>query len=91
MGLRALSFSPDGKLLAAVENRNENDLILGLGNLSCIRVFDIHVGQELFSQRCRNQLRHVAFSRDGRFILGSGGSPMREGFVKLWKVSEIVR
>ena len=76
-GVRAVAFSPDGKILAAgIRDRN-------------IQLWDVAERQLIATLRAdRNPVNSVAFSPDGKTLAsGSGhGNWSTEGLVQLWNV-----
>ncbi|HEX5271868.1 MAG TPA: WD40 repeat domain-containing protein, partial [Gemmataceae bacterium] len=68
-----LAFSPDGKLLATGGSQNDND----------IRVWDVATGKELHRIETDRAVQAVAFSPDGKVLLGGEGA---RGTIASWDV-----
>ena len=69
----ALAWRPDGKLLA-------------LGVFREVRLADAAGKTVATLAGHADQVRAVAFSRDGRWLAAAGGLPARKGEVKIWDV-----
>ncbi|HEX4590078.1 MAG TPA: WD40 repeat domain-containing protein, partial [Gemmataceae bacterium] len=80
--MRSLAISPDGKLLAAGEGP-----WVGKGP-SSLRVWDLATGNVRFDLKGHDsRIIAVAFTRDGRGLVGTGGKPGEFGEVALWDLS----
>ncbi len=72
----SLAFSPDGKVLA-------------VGSLHTVELLNPSDGQVI--KRLEGHLENVralAFSRDGQLLAAAGGQPAIKGEVKIWNVAE---
>jgi len=72
----ALAYRPDGKLLA-------------LGSFKEVRLVDPATGKLVATLPGEAEdVRAVAFSRDGKLLAAAGGWPARRGEVKIWDVEK---
>ena len=74
--ISALAYQPDGKLLA-------------LGTFKEVRLVEPETGKTIATLPGEAEdVRAVAFSRDGKLLAAAGGLPARGGEVKIWDVDK---
>ena len=74
--ISALAYRPDGKLLA-------------LGTFKEVRLVEPETGKTVATLSGEAEdVRAVAFSRDGKLLAAAGGLPARGGEVKIWDVEK---
>src|SRR5262249_48273123 len=72
--IAALSFSPDGRLLAAG------------GAEGTVRVWDTSRGRAVAELRASDWITSLAFSPDGQFLAAGGGTLRKPGEIRVWKI-----
>lgn len=76
--IRSISFSPDGRMLAASEGTE----LFRLGD-ECVYVWEVHTGRQMLRSADSSEARAVAFSPDGT-TLAAGHS---DGTIRVWDVA----
>jgi WD40 repeat protein len=72
--ITSAKFSPDGKLLA-------------VGGYREVRLIDPASGNAIATLSGHaNYVRSIAFSPDGKLLAAAGGSPQRDGEIKIWEL-----
>jgi hypothetical protein len=85
-GIRAIDFSPDGKLLAVGGITDVSNAFAGIGN-PLVLLFDWESGKQVKQLKPKDNIQGsvwgVRFHPSGEFLIGSGGGPA--GALWFWK------
>jgi WD40 repeat protein len=72
----------------AVFSPDDRRIVSAGGEDGTIRVWDVAGRQEILELEHRNVVDRVAFSKTGNVLVSSSGSPIRQGFTRIWKAIE---